>query len=109
METITDYDLDVMNALKDFPVNETEGYIFLRGCYDKDAQEPITCFTNTKSSPTTLQALFYSFGSRDEDAKRILFNATLNVINESDNTEMEALAMIDHLNGIINSVKKKKR
>lgn len=87
MKNLTDFDLDVMNALKEFPVNEVDGFIFIRGVLESGHIRP--GFIHSKSSSDMFSAMIYSLMSLSEDHKRATFNAVLNLLKQSKPAERE--------------------
>ena len=73
---IEDYDLDVMNILKDFPYNENDSFLFIRG--KLDANHIGRGFLHSRATTDSLSAMYFSFIQHNEDSKNAALNAVLN-------------------------------
>ena len=81
---LEDYDLDVISALKEFPENENDSYLYIRASInEKGINESVSGHINSKGTESSMQAALYTFASNDEQSKNIFLNSVLNYFNEN--------------------------
>ena len=89
MEKLENYDLDVMNVLKDFPKNNEDSFLFIRGEIDPKNDKYCRTFIHTRGTNKTLTAAFYSIVKNKEIMKEAAYNAVLNCLLEGTKEERE--------------------
>lgn len=95
MKTIEDYDLDVINLLKDFPSNEEDSFLYIRGKIDPKKANIAPSFVHTMATFETLATMIYSFIELNENARNAVFNAVLFYLNQK--SKKERKLFISHL------------
>lgn len=94
MKKIEDFDLDVMNVLNDFPKNEEDSFLFIRGKIDTKKEKIYPGFVHTRATNETVATMLYSFIKMDENAKRAVFNAVISCLKKG--TEEERIFFLSH-------------
>lgn len=78
---LTDYDLDVMNSLKDFPESPNDGVIYLRGGTDKITNKTKTPFVWVKGSANSHVASLIPILFSVPFLRNVILQAVLNYLN----------------------------
>jgi hypothetical protein len=78
---ITDHDLDVMNAMKDFPLNENDAFIYLRGGINPLSKKTIAPFIAMAGTNNATTALFIPIIMQNEFLRKAILNSVLVYLN----------------------------
>lgn len=95
MKNIEDFDLDVINVLSDFPTNEEDSFIYIRGKINREKEKISPGFVHTRATNETIATMLYSFIKMDETAKHAVFNAVISCLKED--TEEERIFFLSHI------------
>lgn len=71
MKELTDYDLDVMNALSDFPIDSENAFVYIRAGKEGG-------FVETKGEDFRIMQSIYSVILSNDQIRDEVFNAVLN-------------------------------
>lgn len=88
MAQIEDYDLDVINTLKEFPQNEEDAYLYIRGNLDGITNKLFT-FVSIRGARKTLSAAIYSLIRDKESIRKVVYDAVINCVKESPKEEQD--------------------
>lgn len=83
MDELQDYDLDVISALRDFPKNEEDSFVYIRGKLDKNEDAILPTFVNVCGTEETLRCTLYAFIESQKDIKEMVYDAVLMSLKQS--------------------------
>ena len=103
MEHKNDLDLDIMNLLKDFPENDSEGFIYARVNRDlKVTEDKNEGFLLSRCTTDTFGHLITALILNNNDSKLMVFNAVCGYL---DRNRDELDVFIEALNNMKNNNK----
>ena len=97
-EEVTNFDLAVIEALKGFPENENDAYIYISGKAIPDEGAVNVRHTNISGNVYALAFLIMGSIHNDETLRAIIMDAVLNYFNEE---PQEIQQFVEHLKTII--------
>lgn len=77
MENLTDYDLDVMNLLKDFPQNDKNAFIYIRG---ESTDEGVTGFTSIKANKFLFGSMILNIMTKIDWTYDVIIAVVINIL-----------------------------
>lgn len=101
-EALHDMDKAVVEAVKDFPADDMNVMLYVRGCFQTEAVFDDDSFTGKAAAPKiklsgtepNMMMLFYALMRRDESIRRWILNAMLNYCADNRETGLELLIQI---------------
>ena len=93
-EKLYNFDLDVMNVLKDFPENDEDSFLFIRGKMDLKNNKILPSFALIKGTVETLAASLYSLIKSDRAAQEAAYTAVFTCLLERTKEDRESFISI---------------
>jgi len=94
MEKLENYDLDVMNVLKDFPENNEDSFLYIRGKIDLENNKILPSFVYMNGDIDTLAASIYSLIKSDSTAQAAVYTAVFKCLSEGTKEYRESFISI---------------